>query len=76
MHDNFRTYAAIVGGCAVVALGALSVGVVEGQSAPASAAGAPQMQLGATSTETTPPAAPAVAEAIPAIKGPAKFAAK
>ncbi|MCW2511132.1 MAG: hypothetical protein JWR11_174 [Mycobacterium sp.] len=71
MHYRAKLFAAIIGGSAVVTLGALSVGVVEGQTAPASAAGSPQMTLGATSTETTPPNAPAVGEASPSIKGPA-----
>lgn len=71
MHYNARMFAAIVGGCAVVTLGALSVGIVEGDAAPASAAGTPQMTLGATSTETTPGNVPAVGEAAPKIKGPA-----
>lgn len=71
MHYNARMCAAIIGGCAVVTLGALSGGVIEGQTAPASATGAPHMTLGATSTETTPSTAPAVREAAPAIKGPA-----
>ncbi|WP_170220023.1 hypothetical protein [Mycolicibacterium hodleri] len=64
-------FAAVLGGAAMVTLGALSAGLVEGQSAPASAAGTSQMTLGATSTETTPPNAPAVGDAAPSIKGPA-----
>jgi hypothetical protein len=71
MNDNVKLFAAIVGGSAVVTLGAVSVGVVEGQTAPAHAAGSAQMTLGAASTDTTPPNAPAVAEASPSIKGPA-----
>ncbi|MCW2730677.1 MAG: hypothetical protein JWR13_1493 [Mycobacterium sp.] len=71
MHYNAKLFAAIIGGSAVVTLGALSVGIIEGQSAPASAAGSPQMTLGATTTVSTPPNAPAVGEAAPSIKGPA-----
>jgi hypothetical protein len=71
MSYNPKMLAAILGGSAVVTLGALSVGMVEGQTAPAWASGTPQMTLGATSTDTTAPAAPAVAEASPSIKGPA-----
>ena len=71
MHDNAKMFAAIVGGSAVVALGALSASIVGGQTAPASASGAPAMTTGATITETTPPNAEAVQEAKPSIKGPA-----
>ena len=39
MRFDTKMLAAIVGGSAVVTLGALSVGIVEGQTAPASAAG-------------------------------------
>ena len=71
MHYNAKIFAAIVGGSAIVTLGALSAGIIEGQTAPASAAGPPQMTLGATTTEKTPPNAPAIGEAAPSIKGPA-----
>lgn len=71
MHHNAKTFAAIPGGTAVVALGALSADVVEGSTAPVTAAGSTQMSLGATSTESVPPSTPAIGEAAPAIKGPA-----
>jgi hypothetical protein len=71
MHYNAKVFAAIVGGSAVVTLGALSVGVMEDQMAPVSVAGPTQMSLGATSTESAPPSAPAIGQAAPAIKGPA-----
>ncbi|MCW2517474.1 MAG: hypothetical protein JWR46_93, partial [Mycobacterium sp.] len=58
-------------GSAVVTLGALSAGIIEGQSAPASASGSPQMTLGATTTVSNPPIAPVVVVAAPSIKGPA-----
>jgi hypothetical protein len=71
MQYNTKIFAAVVGGSAIVTLGALSAGIIEGQTAPASAAGPPQMTLGATTTEKTPPNAPAIGEAAPSIKGPA-----
>jgi hypothetical protein len=71
MHYNAKVFAAIVGGSAVVTLGALSVGIMEGRMAPVSVAGPTQMSLGATSTESAPPSAPAIGQAAPAIKGPA-----
>ncbi|MET0456793.1 MAG: hypothetical protein ABW137_33585 [Mycobacterium sp.] len=71
MHYNAKMFAAIVGGSAVVTLGALSASIVGGQTAPASASGAPTMTMGATSTVTTPPKVEAVQDAAPSIKGPA-----
>lgn len=71
MGHTTKLVAAVVGGSAVITLGALSVGMVESQTAPAWASGTPQMTLGATSTDTTAPSAPAVEEASPSIKGPA-----
>jgi hypothetical protein len=67
---NVRVLAAIVGGSAVVALGAMNAGLVQehgGQDLAKSGS----MTVGATTTETTPPTAPAVGEAAPSIKGPA-----
>jgi hypothetical protein len=70
MHNNAKLFAAIIGGSAVVTLGAVSAGIIEGQTAPASAT--PQMTLGNTATDTSTPAtAPAVGVAEPSIKGPA-----
>jgi hypothetical protein len=63
--------AAIIGGSAVIAL--TSLGVAISQNVDSQASGS--MQLGGTSTETTPSTIPAVAKAAPGIKGPAKFKA-
>jgi hypothetical protein len=66
---NVRVLAAIVGGSAVVALGAMNAALVQehgGQDVAKSG-----MTVGATTTMTTPPTAPAVGEAAPSIKGPA-----
>jgi hypothetical protein len=71
MPYNAKMFAAIIGGSAVVTVGALSAAIIGGEAGAASAAGTPQMTLGATTTEKTPPSAPAVAHAVPSIKGPA-----
>jgi hypothetical protein len=71
MHYNARVCAAVVGGSAVVALGALGIAIAEGQHTPESAYGSTQMTLGSTSTATTAPNAPGAGEAAPAITGPA-----
>ncbi|QEM48550.1 hypothetical protein FZ046_25425 [Mycolicibacterium grossiae] len=62
--------AAIAGGAAVVAIGAMNVATTA-ESGHADAVKSTTMTIGATSTEATPPKAPAVEEAVPAIKGPA-----
>lgn len=66
---HVRTYAAIIGGSALVAIGAISAATVP--STGPDLAKSTTMTIGATSTETTPSNAPAVAEAVPKIKGPA-----
>lgn len=67
---NVKVFAAIVGGSAVVALGAINAAFVQEHAGPDMAKSS-TMTIGATSTETTPPTAPAVGEAAPSIKGPA-----
>src|SRR4051812_13530974 len=47
MQYDAKVFAAIIGGSAIVTIGALSAGIIEGKTAPASAAGPPQMTLGA-----------------------------
>ncbi|MGV9799304.1 hypothetical protein ACWDTP_14760 [Mycobacterium sp. NPDC003449] len=63
-----RALAAVAGGAAVVALGVY--GAADGQSVQTKAAGS-HMNVGQTSTETTPPKAPIISMAVPTIKGPA-----
>jgi hypothetical protein len=70
-RSSGRMLTAIIGGSAVMALA--SVGIAISQESGAVEAGG--MQLGSTSTETTPSTIPAVAKAAPGIKGPAKFKA-
>lgn len=65
-----KMFAAIIGGSAMVALGALGVTIAD-QSAgtqTVSGAGMVGMTLGATTTTITPAAAPSVAFAAPPIK--------
>ena len=65
MDHAVKMLAAVGGGAAVVALGALGLH----QDAPAMTAKSGNMNVGQTSTETTPPTAPAVSVAVPAIRG-------
>jgi hypothetical protein len=67
---NVRVLAAIVGGSAIVALGAMNAALVQEHGSQQDVAKS-GMSVGATTTETTPPTAPAVGEASPSIKGPA-----
>jgi hypothetical protein len=67
---NIKVLAAIVGGSAVVAIGAMNAALAPEHAEQDVAKGSP-MTVGATSTQTTPPTAPVVAEASPSIKGPA-----
>lgn len=64
--NRLKLLAASAGGAALLVFGVAGV-LAEGT---ASAHGA-KMNMGSTSTETTPPTAPGVPMAVPAIKGPA-----
>jgi hypothetical protein len=67
---NVKVFAAIIGGSAVVAIGAMNVALAQQESGQDMAKSS-TMTIGATSTETTPSTAPAIGDAAPAIKGPA-----
>lgn len=67
---NVKVFAAIIGGSAVVALGAMNAAFTQ-EHASQDVAKSSTMTVGATSTETTPPTAPVIGEAAPSIKGPA-----
>lgn len=69
-HNNVKLLAAVIGGSAVVAMGALTA-IVWHEGGPAEAAKSSSMTVGATSTQTTPPSIEATTMAAPAIKGPA-----
>ncbi|MEV0674003.1 hypothetical protein [Mycobacterium sp. NPDC050441] len=67
---NVKVIAAVAGGAAVVGLGVFGAvsDVHVGTGAQAVASGS-HMNVGQTTTETTPPAAPAVSMAVPAMRG-------
>jgi hypothetical protein len=67
---NVKVFAAVIGGSAVVALGAMNAAFTQ-EHAGQDVAKSGTMTVGATSTETTPPTAPAIGQAAPSIKGPA-----
>jgi len=59
--------AAVIGGSAVVAMGALTLAINNDEVTPATVASS-GMNIGATSTQETPPAAPETTIAVPAVK--------
>jgi hypothetical protein len=67
---NVKVFAAIVGGSALVAIGAMNAAIVQEHAGQDVAKGS-SMTVGPTTTVTTPPTAPAVGQAVPSIKGPA-----
>ena len=71
-QGRFKMFAAVMGGSAVVAMGALSVALHEEQASGASGGAATgatfiqgSMTMGQTATTTTPPAAPVTSIATP-----------
>jgi hypothetical protein len=69
-RKNVKVLSALIGGSAIVAMGALSLAVGQQQAGPDTVAKA-TMSIGATSTATTPPTVEATSMAVPTIKGPA-----
>ena len=74
-QGRVKMFAAVMGGSAVLAMGALSVALHEEQASGASggvATGATfiqgSMTMGQTATTTTPPAAPETSVAVPPVK--------
>ena len=66
-RTNVKILAAIIGGSAVVAMGALTMAINQDQAEPATLSSS-GMNVGATSTQETPPAAPETTLAVPAVK--------
>ena len=66
-RTNVKMLAAVIGGSAVVAAGALTIAISQEQAAPASITSS-GMTVGATSTQETPPAVPETTIAVPAVK--------
>ncbi|OBK75578.1 hypothetical protein [Mycobacterium sp. 1164985.4] len=71
---RIRAVSAAIGGGAIAAMAVLGMTVEDTAGTPPIAM--PAMTVGATVTQTTPSASPAVGKAEPTIKGKAPFAAK
>jgi homoserine acetyltransferase len=70
-RNRVKLLAAVIGGSAMVAMGAMTVAIHQEQAVPDVAAKSTSMTLGATTTSTTPVTVEATTMAVPAIKGPA-----
>lgn len=68
---NVKCLSAVIGGSAVMALGAFSMALGHEQAGPPADVAGSKMTVGETSTETTAPGVPVISMAVPAIKGPA-----
>jgi hypothetical protein len=66
-RTNVKMLAAVIGGSAVVAAGALTMAISQEQAAPATITSS-GMSMGATSTQETPPTSPETTLAVPAVK--------
>ena len=66
-RPNVKMLAAVIGGSAVVAAGAVTMAITQQQASPATVAGG-GMTIGATSTQETPPSVPETTLAAPAVK--------
>jgi hypothetical protein len=66
-QSNVKMLAAVIGGSAVVAMGALTMAISQQQASPATLTSS-GMTVGATSTQETPPTAPATTLAVPVVK--------
>ncbi|MGX9787164.1 hypothetical protein [Mycobacterium sp. MMS18-G62] len=69
-RNTLKLFAAVIGGSALIAMGAVSA-IVLHEAGPANAAKSTTMTVGSTSTETTPPTVEATTMAAPGVKGPA-----
>jgi hypothetical protein len=66
-RTNVKMLAAVIGGSAVVAMGALTMAIGQEQATPATVTSS-GMTMGATSTQETPPTAPETTVAVPSVK--------
>jgi hypothetical protein len=69
--NNVKRLSAVIGGGAMIAMGAMPTAIHQEQAGPATAAKASNMTIGSTTTQTTPPKVEATSMAVPTIKGPA-----
>jgi hypothetical protein len=66
-QPNVKMLAAVIGGSAVVAVGALTMAISQEHASPADLTSS-GMTVGATTTQETPPGTPETTVAVPAVK--------
>ena len=66
-RTNVKMLAAVIGGSAIVAMGALTMAISQQEATPASISSS-GMPVGATTTQTTPGAGPETTMAVPVVK--------
>jgi hypothetical protein len=74
-RNNVKLLVAVIGGGAI-AMGMLSAAIGQEQAGQQSVAKSSNMNVGSTTTETTPPLVEATTMAAPAMKGPAPLPAE
>jgi hypothetical protein len=67
-QTNVKMLAAVIGGSAVVAMGALAMAINQEQASSPATLTSSGMTVGVTSTQETPPTAPATSLAVPVVK--------
>ena len=75
-RNNVKLLAAVIGGCGVIAAGAVSVADAQEHAGQEFVAKSSSMTVAATSTETTPAPVEATTMAVPAMRGPAALPAE
>ena len=63
-----RTFVAVIGGSALVTMGAVGIAIAQGQAQTTQMVSSGTMNMGSTSTIVTPPSTPDTAVAQPAVK--------
>lgn len=66
-RTNVKMLAAVIGGSAVVAMGAVTMAIAQEQAAPGTVASS-GMTMGATTKQDTPPSVPETSIAVPTVK--------
>jgi hypothetical protein len=75
-RNNMKLLVALIGGSAIIAMAALSVAFGQEQAGKESVAKSSGMNIGSTTTETTPPLVEATTLAARAMRGPAALPAE
>jgi len=75
-RNNAKLLVALIGGSGVIAMGALFAAIGQEQTGQETLAKSTSMNIGSTTTETTPPVVEATTMAEPAMRGPAALPAE